>query len=371
MTLPVFLYGTLRDPQLLSVVAGAGLAVRSARLHGYRVASVAEGDFPVLIEAQGCVAEGVVIDPDDDALRRLDFYELGFGYRLAARPVETGGVAVQAMVYFHEPGRWTPGPDWSLERWQSAHGALIREAAVEYMRLIDTHAPDAAADSFPQVRMRAASRLRARAEPSPAPLAPAMSGTGVVSRDIRQPYTGYFAVREDVLTFPLFGGGSSAPVRRASFQGGDAVTVLPYDPATDTVLVVRQFRHGPWCRGDGNPWTLEPAAGRIDPGETPEDAARRELEEEAGVTAGELHLCARYYPSPGAYSEFLCSYVGLADLSGRDGAVGGLDGEAEDIMAHVLPFAAAMDMVVSGAANTGPLVISLGWLAINRDRLRG
>jgi nudix-type nucleoside diphosphatase (YffH/AdpP family) len=183
-----------------------------------------------------------------------------------------------------------------------------------------------------------------------------------------RPYTDYFAVQEDWLSFPTFGGGQSDLVKRASFLGGDAVTILPYDPSTDSVLMIRQFRHGPFARGDTNPWTLEPAAGRIDPGESPEHTALRELHEETGVSARELHFIGRYYPSPAAFSEFLFSFVAIADLAGADGGVGGLDAEAEDIMRHVVPLSEALALVESGAANTGPLLISLGWLALNKSR---
>lgn len=364
----LFLYGTLCDADLFGIVAGVPFEAQPARLEGARVAWVAGENFPVLIEGGG-TADGVIVEVDARARARMDFYELGFGYEIAERKVRTAERQVTALVYYPEAGRWPEGSPWSLADWQAEHGALTRLAAEDYMALIDTLDADAAARAFPQIRMRASSRLRARSDPSPE-IAPAIAHRKVVPERTGLPYTDYFAVREDWLAFPRFGGGESPLVKRATFMGGDAVTVLPYDPAADTVLVVRQFRHGAFCRGDPNPWTLEPAAGRIDPGETPEECALRELAEESGVEGGELHLVGRYYPSPGAYSEYLFSYIAIADLSGRDRSVAGLDSEDEDIMAHVLPFEDAMAMIASGAVNTGPLILSLGWLALNRERLR-
>jgi hypothetical protein len=81
-----------------------------------------------------------------------------------------------------------------------------------------------------------------------------------------------------------------------------------------------------------------------------------------------LHLAARYYPTPGAVSEYLFSYVASADLAGKDGTIGGVDGEAEDIMSHVIPLDEALGMIETGAINTGPLILSLNWLALNRER---
>jgi nudix-type nucleoside diphosphatase (YffH/AdpP family) len=153
-------------------------------------------------------------------------------------------------------------------------------------------------------------------------------------------------------------------------MGGDAVTVLPYDPRTDNVLIVRQFRHGVFVRGDANPWTLEPPAGRIDPGESPEETAMRELREETGVTEAKLHKVADYYPSPSAFSEYITSFVALTDLAGLDGLTAGLDTEHEDILSHVIGFGRLMELIESGAANSGPLVISAFWLASRRDTLR-
>lgn len=346
MTQHIFLYGRLCDPVLFSEVSGVPLEGRPGKLAG------ASGDL-----------SGLVVEVDADALRRLSYFMSGG--RAETRDVLLGDGPIEALpLGFDEDSG-----EWSLAEWQAENGPLERLAAAEYMRMIDTHSGEQAARAMPQIRMRAASLLRARAEPSPSTLVPETDSEAVRSSDTRQPYTDYFAVREDHLTFPRFGGGDSAEIKRASFLGGDAVTVLPYDPVTDSILVVRQFRHGPYVRGDTNPWTLEPAAGRIDPGETPEDAAQRELMEETGVASGELHFIGRYYPSPGAYSEYLYSYVAVTDLSGRDGGVGGLEDEAEDIMAHVIGFEDAMAMIESGETNTAPLILSLGWLAVKRRDL--
>lgn len=84
-----------------------------------------------------------------------------------------------------------------------------------------------------------------------------------------EPYAGFFAVEVQDLRFRRFDGTVSAPVNRAGFVSGDAVTVMPYDPVRDRVLLIEQFRFGPHLRGDVNPWQLEVIAGRIDAGETP------------------------------------------------------------------------------------------------------
>jgi len=159
-------------------------------------------------------------------------------------------------------------------------------------------------------------------------------------------------------------------VLRAAFVSGDAVTVLPYDPKRDRVLVIEQFRVGPFARGDGQPWLLEAITGRIDPGETPEEAGRREAMEEAGLVLQALLPVAQYYSSPGAKSEFLHSFVALCDLPDDAAGVFGVRGEAEDIRGHLIGLDALMALVASGEVNVGPLVLTALWLQREGPRLR-
>jgi ADP-ribose pyrophosphatase len=187
----------------------------------------------------------------------------------------------------------------------------------------------------------------------------------------RRPYEDYFAVQEYDLRFRHFDGGMSAEVSRAVFVTGDAVTVLPYDAARDRVLLIEQFRPAPFARGDMECWSLEAIAGRVDTGETPEDAARREAVEEAELALGDLIRVAGYYPSPGAVAEYLYSYVALTDLPDGCTGVFGLPGEAENIRGHLVGFDALMALVASGEINNAPLLLTVLWLARERARLRG
>lgn len=221
---------------------------------------------------------------------------------------------------------------------------------------------------LPALRVAAASRLRAVAETTGPGLRKAGAEVTVHRRD--QAYAGFFGLDVLQLSHSRFDGRSSPVLRREVFLLGDAVTVLPYDPVRDRVLVIEQMRMGPLGRGDPLPWQIEAIAGRIDPGETPAEAAVREAVEEAGLTLGRLEPVAGYYPSPGAVSEYIYSFVALCDLPDTAAGVFGAEAEAEDIRGQLLSHGELMAAVARGEIGNAPLILTALWLDRERDRLR-
>jgi len=373
---PLFLYGTLRHAPLLAAVSGDDtLRGTPAMLDGHAIAHAVDLNgavqtFPLFTARAGARAEGLLITPGAEAQARLDAYERAFGYDLSTITVQTGAGAVEAGIYLPQASLWQAGAPWSLAQWVRDCGALTVETAREVMALLPHTPPAAVMARYRMLEMRVASRRRAQGAASPATLRRSPQPGDVVIEDYATPYAWFFGVEEAHLRFRRFDGTLSAPVRRAAFVMGDAVTVLPYDPARDAVMVIEQFRFGPLARGDTNPWSLEPIAGRIDPGESPEAAVRRETREEAGLELGALLAIGAHYPSPGAVTEFLFSYIGLAELTAAEEGVNGLASEAEDIRAHVIGFDRLMALVDSGEVQNGPLLLSAHWLARHRDRLR-
>jgi ADP-ribose pyrophosphatase len=71
------------------------------------------------------------------------------------------------------------------------------------------------------------------------------------------------------------------------------------------LLLVRQYRQ---AIGE---WLVEVPAGRLEPGEDPETAARRELEEETGYRARRWSLLASFWPAPGFCSERMNLFLAL------------------------------------------------------------
>ena len=246
-------------------------------------------------------------------------------------------------------------------------GAAIEALAALVMDAFGTLPPERVRARLGSLRVAAASRVRA-AEAAPRGL---RAGTGeVVVTRRQQAHAGFFGLEVLDLSHRRFDGGMGPGISREVFVSGDAVTVLPYDPVRDRVLLVEQFRAGPLGRGDPLPWQLEAIAGRVDPGETPEAAARREAVEEAGLALGRMERVADYYPSPGAMTEYIYSFVALCDLPDGVAGVFGAIEEAEDIKGHLLSFDALMAAVAGGEVANAPMILTALWLQRERGRLR-
>lgn len=365
----VFLYGTLRHAGLLEIVLGhvPHDRLKPARLEGFHVARAQDHGFPLILERAGAQCDGFVLrDVTPQERARLDHYESGFGYRL--RPVQVQGE--EALVYFPGEGLWEPAEPWNLEQWRAEHWPYVRFAAEDIMSLMGEVDAHDLAKRFPTINLRAHARALAEAAPQPRQRRSDTGREDITLRKTQVSHLGFFRTDTLYLSHPLFGGGQSAELEREVFLTGDAALVLPYDPERDRVLLIEQFRMGPYGRGDLHPWTFEPIAGRIDPGEAPEAAARRECLEEAGIALDELLPVADYYPSPGEVSSFFHTFVALADLPDSGQGHGGLESENEDIRTHVMSFSEAEGLARSGEINVGPLLHLLLWLKAEKQEPR-
>jgi len=181
-------------------------------------------------------------------------------------------------------------------------------------------------------------------------------------------YQGVFCFARYQLRYRLFNGGYSATVTRELLERSSAAAVLPYDPITDQVVLIEQFRPGAIHRGP-HPWLLEIVAGVLSKNEKPEALAAREVQEEAGCEALDLYPICDYFVSPGGSDEYLHLYCARVNAS-QSGGLFGLAHENEDIRAYVLPVSEALAKLQAGEIKTGPAIISLQWLQLHREFLR-
>lgn len=279
------------------------------------------------------------------------------------------GDAPERLAFYAEVMGLSPVRSAEAELFDLGPGGPEAEALAKAVMAVFGQLPaDVVQRRLASLRVAAASHVRASAA---APRCLRVGSGDITVDDRSQTHSGFFALDVLDLTYRRFDGAMSPQLRREVFVTGDAVTVLPYDPVRDRVLLVEQMRVGPLGRGDPLPWQLEAIAGRIDPGETPEAAARREAVEEAGLLLGALEKVAEYYPTPGAVTEFLYSFVAVCDLPDGVAGVFGAIEEAEDIKGHLVEFDRLVELTASGEIGNAPLLLTVLWLQRERARLRG
>lgn len=188
-------------------------------------------------------------------------------------------------------------------------------------------------------------------------------------KPIENLYSGFFKINLYQFQYALFAGGESEVIRREILERGDAVAVLPYDPVTEQVLLIEQIRIGA-IKSKHSPWLLECIAGMTDGSEDYESVVKKEAFEEAGLNLTELEFMLSYLSSPGGTTERLFLYLAHADLSQMSTGIFGLETEGEDIKTHIMHVDEALQRLNSGEIDNAATVISLQWLALNRDKIR-
>ena len=129
-------------------------------------------------------------------------------------------------------------------------------------------------------------------------------------------------------------------------HSGSGVIVPVFDDGT--VALVRQYRHA------AGKSLLEIPAGSLDEGESPETGARRELEEEIGVTAENFEQIAAFYVSPGFLTEKM--YVFLA--TGLKETSQSLDDD-EIVEIERVTFERAFEMIRNGEIEDAKTIVGL------------
>ncbi|MEH6822828.1 MAG: NUDIX domain-containing protein [Motiliproteus sp.] len=199
-------------------------------------------------------------------------------------------------------------------------------------------------------------------------LKPIFSRSDIELLQRERAFDGFFKLDRLRLRHRRFEGGWTEPLQRELFIRDDAVAVLPYDPVTDSLLLIEQFRVGALL-DERSPWLLELVAGIVEPGESVTDVAYREAEEEAGAQILALESICKYHVSPGGSQEVIHLFCGLINAEGL-GGLHGLAHEGEDIRAMVMPRQQAYQALVEGQINNAGTIMALQWLELNHLKLR-
>ncbi len=157
------------------------------------------------------------------------------------------------------------------------------------------------------------------------------------------PYRGRILnLRVDTVRIP-----NGAETIREVVEHPGAVVIAAID-SDGRVLFVKQYRHAVGRE------LLELPAGTLERNEPPETAARRELKEETGYTAGRWELLASFFSSPGILTEEMHVYLA------RDLAEGTFEPmEDEDLQIEQVPLSEALKQVGSGEIVDAKSIVGL------------
>jgi ADP-ribose pyrophosphatase len=133
-------------------------------------------------------------------------------------------------------------------------------------------------------------------------------------------------------------------------SGSVVVLALEEGGSEPRVLLERQYRH---AAGD---YMLEVPAGRIDPGEDPLAAGKRELLEETGYTAARWKHALFFYPSPGFMDETMTVFLARGLKAGQ-----AQPESDESIECELVPLSNAVADILAGKIHDGKTIASILW----------
>lgn len=175
-----------------------------------------------------------------------------------------------------------------------------------------------------------------------------------------RPAKGFFDYQRFQVTLPA--GMQTRDVVRA----GKVAALLPLDLERGEIVMIRQFRPAAHL-ANGKGELVEIVAGRVEPGEQLAETARRECQEEIGVTPSALVELFSYLPTPGLTDEEVTFFVAAVDASRVPARTHPTEGEY--ISVTRVPIDEALAALGEGKMHNGPLVVGLLWLALNRGRV--
>ena len=146
---------------------------------------------------------------------------------------------------------------------------------------------------------------------------------------------------------------SGAHVRRdlVRHQGSVVIMALDESKAEPSLLLARQYRYAA-----GEPLWEFPA-GRIDPGEEPLPAAKRELQEETGYAALQWKRALFFYSSPGFLDETMAVFLARDLQRGKASPE-----EDEFISKRMVPISQAVNMVMTGSIRDAKTIAGVLWV---------
>jgi ADP-ribose pyrophosphatase len=154
-----------------------------------------------------------------------------------------------------------------------------------------------------------------------------------------------------------FPDGTTGELEMIRHPGASAIVpILDVGKDDPEILLIRQYRYA------ADSYVYEIPAGRLEPAETPEQCARRELKEETGYSAAYICLLTTIYTTPGFTDERIHIFVG------EDLTLGETNREPDEFLElHPIPLSRALAMVRVGEIVDGKTVIGLLFAQLRRQ----
>lgn len=158
--------------------------------------------------------------------------------------------------------------------------------------------------------------------------------------------------------------GSWQTQSREAYDRGNGATVLLYNKAQKTVVLIRQFRYPAFANGYQH-MLVETCAGVLDE-DDPETCVRKESEEETGYRVEHVNKVFQVFMSPGAVTEKIHFFIAEYFPEGKVAKGGGVEGEGEDIEVLELAFDDALAMIEHGDICDAKTIMLLQYAALHK-----
>lgn len=168
-----------------------------------------------------------------------------------------------------------------------------------------------------------------------------------------------FSVYEMKFNFMKNDGLTSSDLTHYIIEKGPAVAILIYDTDLESLVLVRQLRTPTQTE------ITEIVAGVMDPGETPEISAKREILEEVGYKVKQLNPIFSFYTTPGIFNEEIYFFYAEVDQSLKVNEGGGLSEEDEDLELVYIPKDEVMEWMQNEEELDAKTIIGLQHFLLN------
>jgi 8-oxo-dGTP pyrophosphatase MutT (NUDIX family) len=140
-------------------------------------------------------------------------------------------------------------------------------------------------------------------------------------------------------------------------ESRDWINVIPLT-ADHRVVMIRQYRHG------SKEVTLEIPGGLVDPGDTPEKAAARELMEETGYQAEELVQIGVVNPNPALFNNRCYTFIAQNAQKIR----APMPDQTEDIEVVLMPISDIQELISKGEIDHAMVIAAFYWYFLETQK---